>query len=86
MPKRTIITIQAGRDCQGDRTFPVDIEIHGDLIALDTTDPEDSVHEGDRVYLSIDAIHASLLQQGYSQASPQLNGLLAILNPETLDD
>ncbi|MGD1950732.1 MAG: hypothetical protein ACFB14_13960 [Leptolyngbyaceae cyanobacterium] len=87
MNKPTIITINAGRDCQGDAKQPIDIEIHSDLIAIDTTpiDP-DSPLDGDRVYLSIDDIHAALGTEGLHSASPQLNGLLAILNPATLED
>ena len=78
----TIITIQAERDCQGDKTFPVDIEIREDLITIDTIDPTDPANEGDRVHLPIDAIHQALLEKGLHGASPQLNGLLAILSPK----
>ncbi|NEZ64155.1 hypothetical protein D0962_15380 [Leptolyngbyaceae cyanobacterium CCMR0082] len=87
MNKPTIITIPADRDCLGEHSSPVDIEIHSDMIAIDTvpTDP-DSPIDGDLVYLSIDDIHAALRNAGHANASPQLNRLLAILNPETLED
>ena len=87
MTRPTIITIKAGRDCQGDAKQPIDIEIHEDMIAIDTV-PRDSNSplEGDRVYLDIADIHQALLEAGHADASPQLNELLAILNPATLDD
>ena len=87
MSKPTIIRIPAGRDCQGDYKQLIDIEIHEDMIAIDTvpSDP-DSPLEGDRVYLDLDDIHQALLQAGLHSASPQLNGLLAILNPATLEE
>ena len=87
MNKPTIITINAGRDCQGDAKQPIDVEIHSDMLSIDTTptDP-DSPLGGDRVYLDIDDIHQALLKTGHANAIPQLNRLLAILNPETLED
>jgi len=87
MHKPIILNINAGRDCQGDAQSTIDIEVYSDVIAIDTIPTDcDSPIEGDRVYLNIDDIHQALLSAGKANVSPQLNGLLAILNPETLED